>query len=312
MEQPQGFEKGTQVCLLQRSLYGLKQSPRQWNLRFDEFMKKQKYTRSKFDSCVYFKCFGDKDYVYLLLYVDDMLVVAKDIKEITRLKHILSREFEMKDLGAARRILGIDIFRDRKRGILQLSQQDYLERVLKDYGMLESRSVQTPIGTHFKLSSTKAEDMAETEVEMKDIPYSNAVGSLMYAMVSTRPDIAHAVGLVSRFMSSPCKDHWMVVKWVLRYIRNTTDFKLTFTKSDKFEVKGYCDSDYAADLDRRRSITGYVFQAGGNTISWRSGLQHIVALSTIEAEYMALVEAAKEALWLKGIVGELGFPQEKV
>ncbi|CAA7036370.1 unnamed protein product [Microthlaspi erraticum] len=245
---------------------------------------------------------GNQDYVYLLLYVDDMLVVAKDIKEITRLKHILSREFEMKDLGAARRILGIDIFRDRKRGILQLSQQDYLERVLKDYGMLESRSVQTPIGTHFKLSSTKAEDMADTEIEMKDISYSNAVGSLMYAMVSTRPDIAHAVGLVSRFMSSPCKDHWMRVKWVLRYIRNTTDFKLTFTKSDKFEVKGYCDSDYAADLDRRRSITGYVFQTGGNTISWRSGLQHIVALSTTEAEYMALVEAAKEALWLKGIV----------
>lgn len=134
----------------------------------------------------------------------------------------------------------------------------------------------------------------------------------MYSMVGTRPDIAHAVGLVSRFMSSPCKEHWMAVKWVLRYIRDTTDFKLTFTKPDKFAVRGYCDSDYAADLDRRRSITGYVFQAGGNTISWRSGLQHIVALSTTEAEYMALVEAAKEALWLKGIAGELGFLQEQV
>lgn len=218
----------------------------------------------------------------------------------------------MKDLGAARRILGIDITRDRKRGILQLSQQDYLEKVLRNFGMDDSRPVQTPMGTHFKLSSTRVEDKAVSECKMKNIPYCSAVGSLMYSMVGTRSDIAYAVELVSRFMSSPCKDHWMAVKWVLRYIRNTTDFKLTFTKSDKFEVRGYCDSDYAADLDRRRSITSYVFQAGENKISWRFGLQHIVALSTTEAEYITLAEAAKEALWLRGIVGELGFPQKQV
>lgn len=297
--------------MLQRSLYGLKQSPRQWNKRFDQFMKTQEYTRSLFDPCVYFRCFDNDNYVYLLLYVDDMLVAAKDMKEISRLKDILSREFEMKDLGAAKRILGIDIIRDRSKGILQLSQQGYLEKVLRNFEMDQAKPVLTPMGTHFKLSSTKDEDKGEAEIKMREIPYSSAVGSLMYAMVGTRPDLAYDVGLISRFMSSPSQEHWQAVKWVMRYIRNTVDLKLTFTKGDKVQVADYCDSDYAADLDKRISITGYVFQVGGNTVSWRSGLQHVVALSTTEAECMALVEAAKEALWLKGITSELGYPQEQ-
>ena len=133
--------------------------------------------------------------------------------------------------------------------------------------MLDSRPVLTPMGSHFKLSSTKPDDKAECEAEMKDTPYASAVGSLMYSMVGTRPDIAYAVGLVSRFMSCPSREHWSAVKWVLRYIKSSADLKLTFTKSKEFKVRGYCDSDYSADLDRRRSITGYVFQVGENTIS---------------------------------------------
>ena len=151
-------------------------------------------------------------------------------------------------------------------------QQEYLEKVLRNFNMLDSRPVLTPMGSHFKLSSIKPDDKAECEAEMKDTPYASAVGSLMYSMVGTRPDIAYAVGLVSRFMSCPSREHWSTVKWVLRYIRSSADLKLTFTKSKEFKVRGYCDSDYSADLDRRRSITGYVFQVGENTISWRSGL----------------------------------------
>lgn len=241
-----------------------------------------------------------------------MLVAAKDLKEVEKVKEFLSKEFEMKDLGPARRILGMDIIRNRNQGTLVLSQESYIEKVLKKFGVTNSKPVQTPMGCHFKLSSTKEEDRAEKESEMRHIPYSSAVGSIMYAMVGSRPDIAHAVGLVSRFMSSPNTEHWNAVNWILRYLKGSSNYKLTFKKSDKFEVKGYCDSDYAADLDRRRSITGYAFQVGGNTVSWRSGLQHIVALSTTEAEYMALAEATKEALWLKRITCELGFPQKSV
>ena len=147
---------------------------------------------------------------------------------------------------------------------------------------------------------------------MESVPYSSAVESLMYSMIGSHPDIAYDVGLVSRFMSAPDQEHWNAVKWLMRYIRGTTDLVLTFKQGYKFEVKGYCDSDYASDLDRRRSITGYVFQVGGNKVSWRSGLQHIVALSTTEAEYMTLVEATKEGLWLKGITSEFRIEQKKV
>lgn len=123
----------------------------------------------------------------------------------------------------------------------------------------------------------------------------------MYAMVGSRPDLAYAVGMVCRYMSNPGKDHWLAVKWIMRYLKGALELNLTFTKGDKFEVRGYCDSDYAADLDKRRSIAGYVFTVGGNTVSWRSSLLKTIALSTTEAEYMSLsVEKFSGCLtWLK-------------
>ena len=149
---------------------------------------------------------------------------------------------------------------------------------------------------------------------MSSIPYQNVVGSMMYAMVCTRPDIAYGVSLVSRYMSNPNKSHWLAVKWLARYLKGTQDTCLMYKSlnTEKISICGFCDSDYAADLDKRRSISGYCFTFGGNLISWKSSLQHIVALSTTEAEYIALTEAIKEALWLKGIVSELGFNLETV
>ena len=146
---------------------------------------------------------------------------------------------------------------------------------------------------------------------MKDVPYSNCVGSLMYAMVSTRPDLAYGVGLMSRFMSKPSPNHWQAAKWLFRYLKGTTGLKLVYSQSATKcpKVVGYCDSDYATDLDKRRSIAGYVFTFGGNTVSWKSGLQHVVALSTTKAKYIYFIEAIKEGLWLKVFVSELGFNQ---
>ena len=150
---------------------------------------------------------------------------------------------------------------------------------------------------------------------MSRVPYARAVGSLMYAMVCTRPDLAYAVSLVSRFMSDPGKQHWEAVKWILRYLRGTAKVGLLFQGLEEGKPKvlqGYVDADYAGDLDQRRSITGYVFMVVGCIISWKAELQDIVALSTTEAEYMAAVEAAKEALWLQGLVDTFGVKQEEV
>ena len=319
MVQPDGFKavgKEDWVCKLQRSLYGLKQSPRQWYLRFDSFMDEQKFTRSHFDHCVYFRKLSDGSFIYLLLYVDDMLIAANSIGEIDKLKTRLNKEFEMKDLGDAKKILGMEITRDRDQGVVYLSQRHYLKKVLRRFGMDDNtKPVSTPLAPHFKLSAALSPSNEEEEKCMVHVPYASVVGSLMYAMVCTRPDISHAVSMVSRYMHNPGKKHWEAAKWILRYIKGTVNLGLKFERNrknvERFLV-GYTDSDFAGDLDNRRSTTGYVFTMASGPVSWRSTLQSTVALSTTEAEYMAIAEAMKEAIWSHGLVVDLGVNQEKV
>ncbi|AAF19226.1 Highly similar to Ta1-3 polyprotein [Arabidopsis thaliana] len=312
MEQPEGFVSDSsenKVCRLKKSLYGLKQSPRQWNKRFDRFMSSQQFIRSEHDACVYVKHVSEHDFIYLLLYVDDMLIAGASKAEINRVKEQLSTEFEMKDMGGASRILGIDIYRDRKGGVLKLSQEIYIRKVLDRFNMSGAKMTNAPVGAHFKLAAVREEDeCVDTDV----VPYSSAVGSIMYAMLGTRPDLAYAICLISRYMSKPGSMHWEAVKWVMRYLKGAQDLNLVFTKEKDFTVTGYCDSNYAADLDRRRSISGYVFTIGGNTVSWKASLQPVVAMSTTEAEYIALAEAAKEAMWIKGLLQDMGMQQDKV
>lgn len=314
MQQPEGFaEKGKEhmVCLLKKSLYGLKQSPRQWYKRFNAFITTQGFNRSKYDVCVYFKKIVDNSWVYLLLYVDDMLIAAKDIDEIKRLKVRLGKEFEMKDLGAAKKILGMEIQRDRKARRLWLSQRSYILKVLERFGMSDARSEKIPFSSHFKISSELCPETEEDHEYMSRIPYSNAVGSLMYAMICTRPDIAHAVSVVSRYMANPGKGHWQAVKWIFRYLQGTTDLSLEFGRNDDSLI-GYVDADYAGDRDKRRSMTGYIFTMGRCAVSWKATLQSTVALSTTEAEYMAAAEGIKEAIWLNGLVAEISSGQKTV
>ncbi|KAH9736371.1 hypothetical protein KPL71_018077 [Citrus sinensis] len=314
MAQPEGFEckdKEDYVCLLHKSLYGLKQSPRQWYRRFDDFMVSKGYHRSRYDSCVYFGGSDQGGVAYLLLYVDDMLIASKYKSEIERLKNLLKAEFEMKDLGNAKRILGMDIIRDRSAGTLFLSQEKYIKKVLERFEMQDCKPVQTPLGPQFKLSAAPT---SEDESQMNEFPYAQAVGSLMYAMVCTRSDIAYAVSVVSRYLSCPGKVHWNAVKWIMRYLKGSSTCGLLYgkTKSDKIEVMGFVDSDFAGDLDRRKSTSGYMFVLNSCLVSWKSSLQSVVALSSTEAEFIATTEAVKEAMWLRGLLNELWLNQKTV
>ncbi|XP_047341812.1 secreted RxLR effector protein 161-like [Impatiens glandulifera] len=146
---------------------------------------------------------------------------------------------------------------------------------------------------------------------MTQVPYSIAIWSLMYAMVCTRPDLAQAVSVVSRFMVQPGKEHWQVVKRILRYLRRTFDVGLIYGGDTQCLITGYSDSDYAGDIDSRRSMTDYVFTLGGSVVSWKATLQPTVTLSTTEEEYMELTEAAKEEIWMKGIISDLGLHQDQ-
>ncbi|KAG7558728.1 Integrase catalytic core [Arabidopsis thaliana x Arabidopsis arenosa] len=313
MTQPDGFQvpgKEDHVCKLNKSLYGLKQSPRQWYKRFDSYMMELGYIRSPYDCCVYTSKLKDESYVYLVLYVDDMLIAAKQMCDIQRLKDLLSAEFEMKDLGAAKKILGMEILRDRSQNKLFLSQKGYIQKVLNRFGMLSAKPIDTPFAANIHLTMFANQSEEEKEY-MSRVPYANAVGSLMYAMVCTRPDLAHAVSVVSRFMGQPGKEHWLAVKRIFRYLRGTSDVGLIYGGEVPSLIAGYSDSDYAGDVDSRRSMTGYVFTLGNSVISWKATLQPTVTLSTTEAEYMALTEAAKEGIWLKGLVSDLGLHHDQ-
>ncbi|KAH9780178.1 hypothetical protein KPL71_007988 [Citrus sinensis] len=317
MDQPEGFIEERiedMVCLLNRRLYGLKQSPRQWYLRFDEFMISHGYCRSQYDSCVYFKTLSSEDRIYLLLYVDDMLIACKRREKIERLKMELNTAFEMKNLGTATRILGMQIVRNRSEGTLFLTQAVYAKRILSRFEMSGAKPVSVHLSAHFKLSKLQEPKEDHDLEHMKSVPYSSAVGSIMYSMVCTRPDVAHSVGVVSRFMGNPGREHWSAVKWLLRYMSGTANHGILYGGSDNnsYKVSGFVDSDFAADLDKRRSITGYVFILNGGAASWKASLQLVVALSTTEAEYIALTEAVKEAKWLSGLVSEFGLKQDSV
>lgn len=318
MSQPEGFTvPGSEgkVCRLKKSLYGLKQSSRQWYKRFDDHMIKSGFRRSLYDSCVYIKERDGKAVAYLLLYVDDMLIAGADKEVIADIKADLRRDFEMKELGDARRILGMDITRDRVKGELRLQQTEYVKKLLKKFQIESAKDVNVPFAQHFKLSMEQCPENDEERTEMSRIPYSNIVGSIMYSMICSRPDVAHSVSVSSRFMSNYGRQHWIALKWILRYLKGSTNWGILYKKSD-FDKEnfliGYCDSDYAANRDNRKSQSGYLFTLFGSAISWKSNLQSVVALSTTEAEYIALAEAVKESMWLRGILTDFGLEQKCV
>ena len=175
--------------------------------------------------------------MYLLLYVDDMLIAARSKAQVQKVKAQLKREFDMKDLGEARKILGMEITRDRSADALWLSQENYVLKVLERFNMTEARPVTTPLAGHFRLSSEQCSQSPGEEEEMSRVPYTSVVGSLMYAIVCTRPDLAFAVSTVSRFMSNPGKQHWEAVKWIFRYLRGTAKLGLEFRKCETEESR---------------------------------------------------------------------------
>ncbi|WJX42094.1 hypothetical protein P8452_29365 [Trifolium repens] len=284
MQQPESFvEDNSKVCLLKKSLYGLKQSPRQWYRRFDDFLLKTGFVRSNYDSCVYMMKKDEKIILYLLLYVDDILIASSDKHEIQQLKVKLNGEFEMKDLGNAKKILGMDIVRDRSKGVLFLSQHDYLKKVVERFRMSDSKVVNTPLGHHSKLSIKQCPQSEDEKEKMEGTPYASGVGSIMYGMVCSRPDLSYAISVGG-----------------LKYTR---------TDPGRDALEGYVDADYAGNVDTRKSLSGFVFTLFGTAVTWKANQQSVVALSTTQAEYIALVEGVKEAIWLKGMIGEMGISQ---
>ncbi|KAJ9538444.1 hypothetical protein OSB04_031177, partial [Centaurea solstitialis] len=308
MEQPEGFidpKNPNKVCKLLKSIYGLKQASRSWNLHFDERIKEFGFAKSEFEPCVYTK-FNGSIVTFLVLYVDDILLIGNDVPTLQSVKSWLSKCFQMKHLGEAAYILGIKIYRNRSKRLIGLSQSTYIDKILKKFRMDESKKGFIPMQHGIVLSKTQCPASSQDQDKMKSVPYASAIGSIMYAMLCTRPDVAYSVSVTSRYQQNPGEPHWVDVKNILKYLRRTKDLFLVFGGSeDEISVNGYSDATFQTDRDDFRSQSGYVFTLNGGAISWKSSKQDTIADSTTEAEYIAASDAAKEAVWLRNFLSDL-------
>ncbi|WJZ95257.1 hypothetical protein VitviT2T_014041 [Vitis vinifera] len=297
MEQPEGFSAPGQekkVCKLVKSLYGLKQAPKQWHEKFGNVMLSHGFKINECDKCVYVKD-TEHGYVIVCLYVDDMLIVGSDDKMITSTKNMLNSRFDMKDMGLADVILGIKIKRTSYE--LILSQSHYVDKILGKFDKDNSGVARTPVDVTLHLSKNKGESVSQVE-------YSRIIGSLMYLMSCTRPDIAYAVSKLSRYTSNPGAKHWQGIIRVLKYLRFTRDYGLHYTRYPAV-LEGYSDANWISNVKDSKSHSGYVFTLGGAAVSWKSSKQTVIARSTMESEFIALDKCGEEAEWLRHFLEDI-------
>ena len=304
MKQPEGFERSGEehmVCKLKKSLYGLKQSPRCWNTALDQKLQEMGFRQTNADPCLYMKIDGGPAYV--AVYVDDLVIAAKDPTLIKDIKDKFSSFFDMKDMGRLHHFVGMKVEQNDDTGEVWIGQGCYTGDILKRYGMENCNAVSTPMDPGLKMKSASSDD---TVVDQS--MYQSAVGSLLYLSVATRPDIAYAVSCAARYTAKPTKLHWALVKRILRYLKGTADLGLRYTvdgtEGDK--LTAFCDADWAGDLDERKSTSGYVLMLSNCAVSWKSKKQTVIALSTAEAEYIALSAATQEVSWMRKLLDDLG------
>jgi len=300
MQQPPGYVQLGQedlVCKLKKSLYGLKQSSRCWNMTFREYMKSIGFKESSADSCIFIR--KNNVLSIVAIYVDDLILITETVEEMQQIKSSLASRFMMKDMGQLHYCLGINININEKGQQLQLCQKQYICKLLQRYGMTEAKPVSTPMDLNVKLVK---EDGYSKPVD--PVNYQSMVGSLLYAAIGTRPDISYAVGKLSKFCAAPTEAHLTAVKRVLRYLKGTISLVLQYNRGDD-ELIGYSDADWGSDGDDRHSTTGNLFLMSGGAVSWLSKRQAVVALSSAEAEYIALSSATQETVWIRRLLGDL-------
>jgi hypothetical protein len=297
MEQPEGFEQGDRndfVCKLLKAIYGLKQAPRQWYAKIDDFfVQTLGMQRNPADDCVYVRRKAGH-LLIIALYVDDLLIACSDKATLVNTKRELSSRFKMKDLGESKIILGMDISRDRAARTLSLCQSRYAQKVIDRFGLTSARGQSTPMDVGIDL-------LAPSPV--CDKPYHEAVGSLMYLMVGTRPDLAYYVGVLAKYVSKPTTLQWNALTRVLRYVIHTKNLGLVYRGTDGLHPTAcYVDADWAGDRETRKSMSGFVAMMSGAAVAWCARPQEVVALSSAESEYISMCAGAKEVTWLRRLV----------
>jgi len=304
MNIPEGLELDTHsqvtnrhmVCRLMKSIYGQKQSPRAWYRKINTFIINHGFQRSDRDHNVYIhKIFK----LILLLYVDDLVIIAPSMEDVNWVRRLLHKGYEMTDLRPLVVLLGMEIHRNSQERTIHLSQQHNISTILHQFGMSTATTVSTPADPHVRLIAFPADHQTDTINQQR---YQAAIGSLIYAIIGTGPDIAFGLSAVSQYSTNPGSRHWTAVRRIFRYLGSTRSHGIAYGGG---YCGGYTDADWGTGQDRK-SIGGYVFLVNGRAVSWASKKRSSVALSFTEAEYIAWTQGVKKSLWLGELLGDVG------
>jgi hypothetical protein len=313
MEMPEGFSVSGMVCRLQKSLYGLKQSPRNWYLLVSKFIKEQcGFKACVSDPCLFHKRSRSGKAMWIFLFVDDMQAAhdRTDAAEWSEVQQQLRAKFDVTDLGESKWMLGMRITRDRAAKTIRLDQELYINTALEKFGMKECKTARSPAAqNHGAQEDDRDGGGKPANVKL----YQEKVGTLLYAAISTRPDISYAVQKLTQQMQAPKLRHMHACDRVFRYLAGTRTQGLLFGRREGSSAAGpsvsaYADADWAGDKTDRKSITGWIAKVNGDPVSWASKKQSVVSLSTCEAELYAEAAAVQELLWLRGLLKEIGQP----
>ncbi|CAI7877379.1 unnamed protein product, partial [Closterium sp. NIES-53] len=329
MKQPEGYDDGSgRVCRLNKAIYGLKQAPRCWYARLVEALEALGFKVSGCDDSL-FMTEGEEEKVFLLVYVDDILLFSPSLERIKEVQGKLKETFQCKALGPVGYYLGLHVERDEVKGWLRLHQQKYLAAMGEKYGLEEGRSVKTPLPSGFQLHLNE-EEVEVLEYDLKR-RFQSIVGSLLYASVNTRPDIAFSVSQLARVVSRPLQEHLDAAERLVRYCMATSRVGLQYSVHGQLKQKGveevstktgaparrghlylscFTDATWASDISDATSHGGYICCVGGSPVSWKSKKQGEIAHSSTDSEYMALFHGVKEVVWMRRLLEELGQEQE--
>ena len=320
------------IYKLLKSLYGLKQASRCWNNMINTYLIEQGFTRLEADSCIYIKEVLSQDkgntkgnqYQLVALYVDDLIIAASSKNLITKLEAIFEAKFKMKKLNKIKQILGMGIHHDKDRNTIYMTQQQYIETSINTFKKHNISNYNTPMDDRQHYSKLQCPKTGTAEaIQMSTMPYRELIDTLLWISNGTRPDIAFAVNTMAKFTATPALLHWRASLRILGFLNATKHYCIRYTQqlfNDTIITGGYMrgilphatdfkcfvDASHAADMDTRRSITGYIFFISGGPVSWQSRMQTSVALSSMEAEYMAASAATQEALWQTRLLQQLG------
>ncbi|UYV64215.1 ATP13A3 [Cordylochernes scorpioides] len=302
LEQPEGYKRDDNSCYrLHKSLYGLRQSSRNWNKKFTNFLYSHNFKTSDADPCIFIGTHNDSN-VILALYVDDGIILSKDKEAIAIIMDELEHAFDITS-GSVNFFVGLQIEQSEDRASIFIHQSSYIDKILSKFNMADCIPASVPMDPSVILTKQDCPTPEQKE-KMPKFPFREAVGSLMFASCVSRPDITYAVSQVSKFLEYPGPAHCTTVKNIFRYLKGTPHMGILFTGQD--QLVGYSDSDFARDVDSRKSTTGYAFMMNGGTVSWASQRQPIIALSTTESEYIAACSAAKELIWIRRLLQGIG------